>query len=321
MVVYKHLPLQPMRIFNSIESFQDVKNPVLTLGMYDGVHIGHQCIIQKLNQIADEVGGESTLLTFEPHPRVVLSDGNADLQLLTPLDEKIELLEKFGLKNLILHPFTKEFSQLNSAEFVEEKLCNTIGIHTIVIGYDHHFGKNREGNFEQLQVLSKELNFNLEKIEEVKNDGLNISSTQIRNALFEGNVEFAQKGLGRFYSLKGKVVHGDKLGRTLGFPTANLELPQYKLIPANGVYLVKVLVKNQTYKGLLSIGTRPTVTNSEEKRVEVFILDFKDEIYDETLSVELIQFIREDMKFNSLEELIQQMNLDKKIATNAQILK
>lgn len=319
MVVYKHLPLLPMKIFNSIQSFQDVKNPVLTLGMYDGVHIGHQSIIQKLNQIAEEVGGESTLLTFEPHPRLVLSGGKADLQLLTPLEEKTELLEKYGLQNLILHPFTHEFSQLNSAEFVEDLLCNTLGIHTIVIGYDHHFGKNREGNFEQLQKLSKELNFNLEKIEEIKNEDLQISSTQIRNEILNGNVEFAAKGLGRFYALKGKVVHGDKLGRTLGFPTANLKLPEYKLIPKNGVYVVKVHLKNQSYKGLLSIGTRPTVTNSEEKRVEVFILDFKEDIYGEILNLELVQFIRDDMKFNSLDELILQMNQDKLIAENFSI--
>lgn len=314
MVAYKHLPLRLMKIFKDISDCKNVKNPVLTLGMFDGVHIGHQCIIQKLIQIAEKIDGESTLLTFEPHPRLILSDGLANLQLLTPLEEKIELLKKNGLQNLILHPFTKEFSQLSSDEFVRDLLVGQMNVHTIVIGYDHHFGRNREGNFEQLQILSKELNFNLVKLEEVRNDDLHISSTQIRNGLLEGNVDFAQKGLGEFYALKGKVVHGDKLGRTLGFPTANLELPQYKLIPKNGVYLVKVNFKNNTYKGLLSIGTRPTVTNSEEKRVEVYIMDFKDEIYGEDLSVELIQFIREDMKFNSLDELIQQMNWDKKFA-------
>ncbi|SMC35338.1 bifunctional riboflavin kinase/FAD synthetase [Moheibacter sediminis] len=305
-----------MKIFKDISACKNVKNPVLTLGMFDGVHIGHQCIIQKLIQIAEEIDGESTLLTFEPHPRLVLSDGKADLDLLNTLEEKIELLEQNGLQNLILHPFTKEFSQLSSEEFVRELLVNQIGVHTIVIGYDHHFGRNREGNFEQLQKLSQELNFNLIKLEEVKSDDLHISSTQIRNGLLEGNVEFAQKGLGRFYSLKGKVVHGDKLGRTLGFPTANLELPDYKLIPKNGVYLVKVNFRNEIYKGLLSIGTRPTVTNSNEKRIEVFILDFKEEIYGETLDLKLIRFIRDDMKFNSLEELISQMNYDKLIAKN-----
>lgn len=287
---------------------------MLTLGMYDGVHIGHESIIKKLIQIADEVDGESTLLTFEPHPRVVLSNENVDLQLLTPLDEKIKLLEKAGLRNLVLHPFTKEFSQLSSEEFVRDLLVKKMGVHTIIIGHDHHFGKNREGNFEQLQKLSKELDFNLIKIEEVKNNYLLISSTQIRNALFEGNAGFAHKGLGRFYSLSGKVIHGDKLGRTLGFPTANLELPQYKLIPKDGVYFVKTHVNNQIYKGLLSIGNRPTVTNSNEKRVEVFILDFNEEIYGETICVELIEFIRDDKKFDSLNELIEQMNLDKEFA-------
>lgn len=305
-----------MKIFRDISDCRNVKNPVLTLGMFDGVHIGHQCIIQKLIQIAEEIDGESTLLTFEPHPRLVLSNGLADLELLTPLEEKIELLEKNGLQNLILHPFTKEFSQLSSDEFVRDLLIGQMNVRTIVIGYDHHFGRNREGNFEQLQILSKELSFNLVKLEEVRNDDLHISSTQIRNGLLEGNVAFAQKGLGRFYSLKGKVVHGDKLGRTLGFPTANLELPEFKLIPKNGVYLVKVNFKNNSYKGLLSIGTRPTVTKSNEKRVEVFILDFKEEIYSETLDLELIQFIRDDKKFDSLDELILQMNQDKLTAEN-----
>lgn len=308
-----------MKIFRDISDCRNVKNPVLTLGMFDGVHIGHQCIIQKLIQIAEEIDGESTLLTFEPHPRLVLSNGLADLELLTPLEEKIELLEKNGLQNLILHPFTKEFSQLSSDEFVRDLLIGQMNVRTIVIGYDHHFGRNREGNFEQLQILSKELNFNLVKLEEVRNDDLHISSTQIRNGLLEGNVAFAQKGLGRFYSLKGKVVHGDKLGRILGFPTANLELPEFKLIPKNGVYLVKVNFKNNSYKGLLSIGTRPTVTKSNEKRVEVFILDFKEEIYGETLDLELIQFIRDDKKFDSLDELILQMNQDKLIAENFSI--
>jgi len=303
-----------MKIFEDISTCTDLKNPVLTLGMFDGVHIGHQAIIQKLNQIAEEIGGQSTLLTFEPHPRIVLGKDADDLQLLTTLNEKIGLLEESGLENLILHPFTKAFSQLSSKEFVQNLLCNEIGIHTIVIGYDHHFGKNREGNFEQLRKLSGELNFNLVKLEEVKTNGSHISSTQIRNALLNGNVEFPRKSLGRNYSFTGKVVHGDKIGRTLGFPTANLETEKYKLIPKEGVYIVKVHLQNEIYKGLLSIGTRPTVTNSNEKRVEVFIMDFDREIYRETLTVEFIQFIRGDKKFGSIEELVEQMNKDKEFA-------
>ena len=308
-----------MKIFQGISAFQNVKNPILTLGMYDGVHIGHQTIIRKLNEIAAETGGESTLLTFEPHPRLVLNNGNTDLELLTPLDEKMGLLEKYGLQNLVLHPFTREFSQLSSDEFVRELLCRQMKIHSIVIGYDHHFGRNREGNFEQLSNLSKELDFNLIKLDEVKSEGAHISSTQIRNALLEGNVNFAQKGLGRHYSVSGKVIHGDKLGRTLGFPTANLQLPEFKLIPRDGVYMVRVHLKNQKYKGLLSIGNRPTVTSSDEKRVEVFILDFEQEIYDETLTLELLEFIRKDMKFKSIEELIKQMSSDKDYAESFEI--
>lgn len=308
-----------MRIFNSIFEFLNVKNPVLTLGMFDGVHIGHQAIIQKLNQIAAKVGGESTLLTFEPHPRLVLSNGNTDLELLTPLHEKMGLLEKYGLQNLVLHPFTREFSQLSSDEFVRELLCRQMKIHSIVIGYDHHFGRNREGNFEQLSNLSKELDFGLIKLDEVKSEGAHISSTQIRNALLEGNVKFVQKGLGRHYSVSGEVIHGDKLGRTLGFPTANLRLPEFKLIPRDGVYMVRVHLENQKYKGLLSIGNRPTVTNSNEKRVEVFILDFEQEIYGENLTLELLEFIRKDVKFNSIEELIKQMSSDKDYAESFEI--
>lgn len=308
-----------MKIFDHIDECKNLKNPVLTLGMFDGIHIGHQAIIQQLNEIAARIDGESVLLTFEPHPRVVLGKGADDLQLLTTLEEKIDLLKKAGLKNLILHPFTKEFANLSSEEFVKELLVDQIGIHSIVIGYDHHFGKNREGNFEQLHEFSKNYGFNCIKIEEVSANGKHISSTQIRKALLEGNVDFAREGLGRNYALTGKVVHGDKLGRTLGFPTANLEIEKFKLIPGNGVYVVKVQLGKENFKGLLSIGTRPTITNSEEKRVEVYILDFDRNIYDEIISVELIHKIREDQKFDSLEELVEQMNSDKKFAEQFKI--
>ena len=303
-----------MKIFDHIDECKNLKNPVLTLGMFDGIHIGHQAIISQLNQIAGNIHGESVLLTFEPHPRVVLGKGAEDLELLTTLEEKIDLLEKAGLQNLIFHPFTKEFADLSSEEFVKELLVDEIGIHTIVIGYDHHFGKNRQGNFQQLHEFSKKYGFNCIKIEEVRSNGNHISSTQIRNALWEGNLEFAHKGLGRNFTLNGKVVHGDKIGRTLGFPTANLEIEKYKLIPKNGVYVVKVQLGNESFKGLLSIGTRPTVTNSDEKRVEVYLLDFDQSIYGEILNLELIEFIREDMKFDTLEELVKQMNADKKFA-------
>ena len=309
-----------MKIFNHISDCKNLKNPVLTLGMYDGVHLGHQKIIQKLNEIASEVDGESVLLTFEPHPRITLNKGADSLQLITTLDEKIELLRDYGLKNLILHPFTKEFSELSATDFVKNLLVDQIQIHTIVIGYDHHFGKGRQGNYELLDELSTQFNYNCVQIEEVKSDQLYISSTKIRNALLKGEIDLANQGLNRFFSLKGKVVHGDKLGRTLGFPTANLSTEKYKLIPADGVYVVRVFLKNKIFKGLLSIGNRPTVTDSNEKRVEVFLLDFDREIYSEELKIEFHHKIRDDLKFESIEALVEQMNKDKDFAIQYQFI-
>lgn len=302
-----------MKIFQNISEARNIKNPVLTLGVYDGIHIGHQAIIEQLNRVAKKVGGESVLLTFEPHPRITLDKGADSLQLLTLLDEKTELLRELGLQNLIVHPFTKEFSQLSADDFVK-LLINKIGIHSIIIGYDHHFGKDRSGNFEELNKLSKVYNFDCIKVEEIKSENHHISSTQIRNALLDGDVELAQKGLNRNFCLYGEVVNGDKIGRTLGFPTANLKVPKFKLIPGNGVYIVKVKLGDDIFKGLLSIGTRPTVSDSGDKRVEVFILNFEKDIYGEKITLEIFRKIRNDQKFNSIEALISQMNTDKIIA-------
>lgn len=309
-----------MRIFNHIEQAIGIPNPVLTLGTFDGVHLGHQSIIRELNAVAERVGGESVLLTFEPHPRVVLGKNADGLQLLSPIVEKAELLKKYGLKNLIIHPFTHEFSQITSKSFIEDLLCGQIGIHTIVVGFDHHFGKNREGDFNQLNAMSKELGYHCEMMKEVSLQGNKISSTRIRKALLSGNIEEAGAGLGRNYTLSGEVIQGDQLGRNLGFPTANLKLEKYKLIPGDGVYLTKVFVDSEVFKGLLSIGNRPTVTDSGQKRVEVYILDFDRDIYGKTISVELIRKIREDIKFDSVEELVAQMNKDKEVAEKANIL-
>lgn len=304
-----------MRIFQSISEAKNIKNPVLTLGVYDGIHIGHQAIIAQLNRVATEVEGESVLLTFEPHPRITLKKGADSLQLMTLQDEKTEILSKYGLQNLIIQSFTKEFSQLTAEEFVK-LLVDEIGINSIVIGYDHHFGKDRSGDFKELSRLSKIYGFECIKVDEVKSGGKHISSTQVRNALSEGNLEFAKKGLNRNYTLSGAVKDGDKLGRTLGFPTANLEVPKYKLIPGNGVYIVKVFIDNEVFKGLLSIGTRPTVSNTNEKRVEVYILDFDRDIYGKEVKIEFYKKIRDDQKFDSVEALIEQMELDKIEALN-----
>jgi riboflavin kinase/FMN adenylyltransferase len=290
-----------------------LENAVVTLGMYDGVHIGHQTIIRQLNDTANKVGGESVLLTFSPHPRKVIQP-DFQMELLSTLDEKENILEEYGLDNFIVHPFTKEFSQISSIDFVVEYLIKKLNLHTLIIGHDHHFGKNREGNFEQLKVLSKEYGFNLIQLQAVEEGDIAISSTKIRNALKEGNIEFANKALNYNYPITGKVVHGDKIGRTLGFPTANLEVDSNKLIPKDGVYAVDVFVDNKKYLGLLSIGYRETVTNSREHRVEVNILDFNKDIYGETIRLEFRGRLRDEKKFNSLDDLISAMNQDKENA-------
>lgn len=302
-----------MKVFQNISEAKHIKNPVLTLGVYDGIHLGHQAIISQLNRIAEEIGGESVLLTFEPHPRITLNKGADSLQLLTLADEKTELLKNYGLQNLIIHPFTKEFSQLSADDFVK-LLVDEIGIHSMVIGYDHHFGKDRSGDFQELSRLSKIYGFDCVKVDEIKSEGNHISSTQIRNSLLKGNLDFAKKGLNRNYSLKGTVVDGDKLGRTFGYPTANLKVEKYKLIPGNGVYIVKVFIGDEVFKGLLSIGTRPTVSSTNEKRTEVYILNFDRDIYGKEIKLEFFKKLRDDQKFDSVEELIRQMDVDKSAA-------
>lgn len=302
-----------MNVYQSVEEIKPIKRPVLTLGMFDGAHVGHQSILKQLNTIAKEIDGESVLITFNPHPRMVLQP-NCDLKFLNTLEEKENVLRQFGLEHLIIQGFTKEFSQVTSVEFVKNFLVGQLHIDTLVIGYDHHFGKNREGNFEQLQVLSKEYGFNLIQLKAVEENDVAVSSTKIRNALIEGNINYANKALNYNYPLSGKVVHGDKIGRTLGFPTANLEVDPNKLIPKDGVYAVDVFVDNEKYLGLLSIGFRETVTNTREHRVEVNILDFDQTIYGKTIRLEFLERLRDEKKFNSLDELIAAMNQDKENA-------
>ena len=302
-----------MKVYQSIQDIKPIKRPVVTLGMFDGAHIGHQSILKQLNTIAQNIDGESVLITFNPHPRMVLQP-NCDLKFLNTLQEKEEILRQFELEHLIIQEFTKDFSQVTSVEFVKNLLVDKIKINTLVIGYDHHFGKNREGNFEQLQVLSKEYGFNLIQLEAIEENDVAVSSTKIRNALNEGNIEYANKALNYNYPLSGKVVHGDKIGRTLGFPTANLEVDPNKLIPKDGVYAVDVFVDDTKYLGLLSIGFRETVTNSREHRVEVNILKFDQDIYGKTIKLEFLGRLRDEKKFNSLDELISAMNQDKENA-------
>ncbi|MEP7264992.1 MAG: bifunctional riboflavin kinase/FAD synthetase [Bacteroidota bacterium] len=298
-----------MKIFNSLDGFNSSK-PVLTIGTFDGVHIGHQKILFRLKEIADEINGEVTLLTFHPHPRLVLYPSQNDLQLLTTQNEKAALLKKYGVNNLVFMPFTHEFSRLSYEEFVKQVIVEGINAHVVVIGYDHHFGHNREGGLKQLQLLSKIYSFRVEEIPEQDIDYAAVSSTRVRKALLAGDVASANQLLGHAYSITGKVIHGNHIGRELGFPTANLLVEEHKLIPSNGIYAVKVFVDEEEFNGMLSIGTRPTFDNGN-RSVEVNILDFNRDIYDKEITIELLHYLREEVRFNGKEELIEQMKKDK----------
>jgi riboflavin kinase / FMN adenylyltransferase len=302
-----------MKVYQSISAFKTVKNSVVTTGTFDGVHEGHQIIINRLKQIASEIDGETVLLTFNPHPRMVLFPENKDLKLLNTLDEKIEKLEKAGIDHLIIHPFNKEFSQLSSLDFVRNILVNQFSTKKLVIGYNHRFGKNREGSFKHLKEFGYTYGFEVEEIPAQEVDNVNVSSTKIREALTQGNIKLANNFLGYAYNLVGTVVHGEKIGRTLGFPTANIVVDdKLKLIPAVGVYFVEVDFMEKKYKGMLNIGNKPTLNRHLDRSLELHILEFENEIYDQKISVSFIDKIREEVKFDSLEELKKQLEVDKK---------
>lgn len=301
-----------MKIYNSLQEFKRLKNAVVTIGTFDGVHIGHKKIISRLNQISTSVHGETCILTFFPHPRMVLFPEDHGLQLLNTISEKTALFNEYGIQNLIIHPFSKEFSRTSSTEFVRDILVNTIGTKNLVIGYDHHFGRNREGSFAELSELSHIYGFNVEQIPEEDVNDIAVSSTKIRNALLTGDVKTATGFLGYHYPLSGTVVHGKKVGHTIGFPTANIAVPEnYKLIPPHGVYAVDVKIEDdqKKYKGALNIGTRPTFDNGEPS-VEVYILEFKADIYSKNITVFFKEKIRDEKKFNSVDELISAIEKD-----------
>lgn len=300
-----------MQIFYSIKDLKKNKNTVLTLGTFDGIHPGHLKIIDRLVSCSKEKGCRNVVITFYPHPRTILGNDNS-VKMLTTQDEKIELLEKLGVENLLIINFTKEFASLSAEDFIYDYLINGIGLTEIVLGHDHHFGKGRRGNAELLQKIADKEGFIVTKAEAFMIDGEAVSSTKIRNAIAEGDIIRANKLLGRNYEFSGIVVGGDKRGRELGFPTANIKLSsQEKLLPASGVYAVKVMVENERHTGLLSIGKRPTFYNQGELVSEVYIFDFNREIYGAKVTTELVERLRGEVKFNSAEELINQMNTDK----------
>ena len=300
-----------MKVYTNIEDFKNVNNPVVTTGTFDGVHLGHQKIISRLKDIAKGNKGETVLLTFYPHPRMVLFPEDNELKLLNTQEEKIELLEKYGVDHLIIYPFTKEFSRLTSVEFVRNILVNRIKTKRLVIGYNHHFGRNREGTFEHLKEYGPLYGFEVEEIPAEDIDRIEISSTKIRKALQTGDVKIATSFLGHLFSLNGKVVEGLKLGRKIGYPTANIVIEnKYKLIPADGIYAVKIKHDSEMYSGMLSIGNNPTVVG-KGRSIEVNIFDFDKDIYGDEVTIYFVERLRDEVKFNGLDELKIQLAKDK----------
>lgn len=298
-----------MNIYNSIHDFSTTKKTVFTLGTFDGVHIGHTKIIERLLN-ASNADEQSLILTFFPHPRMVLQK-EADIKLLNTIAERTQLLKKAGLQNLIIHPFDQAFSRLTAEEFVKNILVDIFNIKKIIIGHDHRFGRNRTANIDDLIIYGKEYGFEVEQISAQEIDEVSISSTKIRNALHDGKIALANEYLGYNYSFTGAVIHGKKLGRTIGFPTANIKIEEsYKLIPAQGVYAVQCFIGNQKFNGMLNIGTNPTVSG-QNTSIEVHLFDFDQDIYDQQITVELIKRIRDEQKFASVDELKSQLKKDK----------
>ena len=283
---------------------------VLTIGTFDGVHIGHQKIIKRLVEISEIKNLTPSLLTFFPHPRMVLQK-DANIKLINTIDEKKDILKQFGISNLVIKEFTKEFSRLTAEDFVKNILVDHLKAKHIIIGYDHHFGRNRNANIEDLKQFGKDFDFEVEEISKQDINDVAVSSTKIRAALQEGNIKTANTYLGYNFMLTGKVIDGKKLGQTINYPTANLHIEEtYKLIPKHGVYIVKSIIDNNTVYGMMNIGHNPTV-NGKHQTIETHFFDFNKDLYGQNLKIELLQRLRDEQKFNSVEELQSQLHIDK----------
>ncbi len=306
-----------MKIYHTLDDFSRLPFAVVTSGTFDGVHQGHRKILTRLKEISDKNMGETVVITFWPHPRLVLKPDDDTLKLLNTFEEKAELLKQQGIQHLLRIPFTKEFSQLSSADFIKNILVEKIGTKKLVIGYDHRFGKNREGSFDQLKVNAPQYGFEVEEIPRQDIDHVAVSSSKVRKALEEGDVTTARHLLGQSYSITGRVIKGDRLGRVLGFPTANIDLDsRNKLVPAEGIYAVTVNHAGNRYGGMLYIGNRPTIDGAR-RSIEVNIFNFDKEIYGEDLTVSFEKLLRADSKFKNLEELKVQLQKDKESALEA----
>ena len=299
-----------MKTYTSISDFSSTKKSIVTIGTFDGVHIGHKKILEKVIQNAVAQDCESVVLSFFPHPRMVLQ-ADSDIKLLNTVEEKILLLEKAGIDNIIIHPFSQEFSRLTAEEFVKTILIDRLNIQKIIIGHDHRFGRNRTADIDDLIQFGEKYNFEVEQISAQEINEIAISSTKIRNAIIDGDVSLAKNYLGYNYFFSGTVVQGKQLGRTIGFPTANIEIEEnYKLIPKIGVYIVKSFFKNQEIFGMMNIGNRPTV-NGENQTIEVNFFNFDENIYNQKLTITILDRIRDEQKFTSLDDLKFQLNQDK----------
>ena len=304
-----------MQIHYNLDNFVAV-NPVVTIGTFDGVHLGHREVISELKRISTLSEGDSVVFTFDPHPRIVIAPQEDSLRLLSTQKEKINLMEKIGIDHLVIYPFTREFSKLSYNEFVENILVGKMNIASLVVGYDHRFGQGRKGDFNSLELLSNELNFKVEQLSELLVDNKVVSSTKIRLALEAGDILKANHFLGYRYTLSGKVIEGKQLGRKLGFPTANIEtLDNHKLVPGDGVYAVFVQTGGEIYKGMLNIGIRPTVNyNADHKSIEVHIFDFESDIYNSEITLYFVSKIRDEQKFDGIVELQEQLVKDRILA-------
>jgi riboflavin kinase / FMN adenylyltransferase len=301
-----------MQIHKGYENI-NLKNPVVTLGIFDGVHLGHKALLDRLVSSAKEAQGESVVITFSPHPRIVLDKDSSSLTFLTTMDEKINLLDKAMVDHLIIIEFNREFSRMAACDFVREVLVEKIGTKHLLIGYNHHFGRKGEGDFNTVRQCTESLDFKVEQVAGLLSDGGAVSSSSVRAALSQGNLEEANKLLGYCYSISGTVIEGRRIGRTIGFPTANIRPDdQHKLIPFKGVYAVEVNLGGQFYPGMLSIGSNPTVNSDPGLRfIEVHILNFEGEIYGRSISVVFRKRIRDEIRFDNTEKLVEQMELDK----------
>lgn len=309
-----------MKIYQHLSDFKKLDHAIVTIGTFDGVHFGHQKIIKQLVERAKQDQGESVILTFFPHPRMIIDPENQDLKMISTIDEKAKILETLGVDHLIITPFTRDFSNQSPEDYIKNTLVDNIGTRHIIIGYDHRFGKDRSGNLSDLKAAGKAYGFSVEEIMEQDIHDVAVSSTKIRQALLEGNVSLAADYLGYPFSIFGRVIKGDKIGRTIGFPTANIFVEEtYKLIPSDGIYAVTVEMeaelptsnaKLQTYKGMAYIGQRPTI-NGMTRNIEVNIFDFNHEIYGQNIKMNFLKFLRHDVKFTGLEALTIQLQKDK----------